>query len=115
MANKYSFVTLWDGDRVTDHLTVSRQKGDHILRVLHGLEEPANQKQADFLLRVKSVHPSLSDPHRALVTAEEAKSEYWDGLDKSKAHKASVEAGEHLLNVGVLQGKNEILPRGDRD
>lgn len=114
MANKYSFVTLWDGDRVTDHLTVSRQKGDHILRVLHGLEDPANQKQADFLLRVKSVHPSLSDPHRAHVTAEEAKTEYWDDLDAKKQHRASIAAGEHLTNTGQYQSKDMALPENDR-
>lgn len=113
MAGKFSFVTLYDGR----HFTVERKKGDQMLRVLHGLEEPSSEAVGDKLLNVKSIYPSLSDPHRAAVTAEEAKSEYWDGLDKQKQEEASksVALETKLTHPGILQGVSQQLPTGDRD
>lgn len=102
-----SFVTLYDGRR----FTIDREKGDAMLRVLHGLEEPKDQAQADYVLNIKSIYPAL---RTADLTAEQAKDAYWADLDEKKAHKASIEAGEHLTNTGIEQGMYSAIPKGDR-
>jgi len=112
MAGKFSFVTLWDGDKVTDHITTTREKGDAMLRVLHGIDEPKNAEQSAFLLRVKSIHPDLQTD---APDASSAQNEYWDGLDKTTAQTDAVMVDtSSLTHEGVLQGMNEALPRGDR-
>lgn len=98
-----SFVTLYDGRR----FTIDREKGDAMLRVLHGLEEPKDQAQADYVLNIKSIYPAL---RTADLTAEQAKDAYWADLDEKKAHNPA----EKLTNAGVDQGKMSSLPRNDQ-
>lgn len=105
---KYSFVTLYDGRR----MTVDRYKGDQMLRVLHGIEEPQNDKQVDFVLNIKSIYPELrtddTDP-------ETVQNQYWEKLDAQKARNKAVENGDHLTHKGIDQGMLHALPKGDRE
>jgi hypothetical protein len=114
MADKFSILTVWNDDHsrfITSK--ISRERGNAMLRVLDGLDQPQSSAQSDYLLRVKSIYPTLSeqyDPHTSHVTAEQAKEAYWNDLDAAKAYNPA----EKLLNEGIPQGKSMALPENDR-
>lgn len=94
---KYAFVLFSDKTRKT----ITMDQAIAIQQVLDGTVEPLNDAQEAFAMKVEKIY--FGAETRAQI-----------GLQSVTVTQEIVEPESKLTNVGVLQGMNEQIPRGDR-